>query len=97
MTTVKPERWQQIDELFRSALEREPEVRSAFLDQACAEDDPLRIEVKALIASHDQSESFMEAPAVEDGITRIALLEREPLQWFSNLAISPDGRWILYT
>ncbi len=30
-------------------------------------------------------------------ITRIALLEREPLQWFSNLAISPDGRWILYS
>ena len=30
-------------------------------------------------------------------ITRIALLEREPVKWFSNLAISPDGRWILYT
>src|SRR5258705_2981651 len=30
-------------------------------------------------------------------ITRIALLEREPLQWFSNLPISPDGRWIVYT
>jgi hypothetical protein len=29
--------------------------------------------------------------------TRVAVLEREPLQWFSNLAISPDGRWILYT
>jgi Tol biopolymer transport system component len=30
-------------------------------------------------------------------ITRIAVLEREPVNWFSNLAISPDGRWILYT
>ena len=29
--------------------------------------------------------------------TRVAVLEREPVNWFSNLAISPDGRWILYT
>ena len=62
---VTPERWQRINELFRSTLEREPEGRSAFLDQACAEDNPLRLEVETLIASHDQSESFMEAPAFE--------------------------------
>jgi Tol biopolymer transport system component len=30
-------------------------------------------------------------------ITRVAVLVREPVNWFSNLAISPDGRWILYT
>ncbi len=89
MTTVKPERWQQIDELFRSALEREPEGRSAFLDQACAEDDPLRIEVKALIASHDQSESFMEAPAFEDAAEMLVGDQVDPLvgQWIGPYKI----------
>jgi len=32
---MKPERWQQIDELFLAALERESSERMAFLDQAC--------------------------------------------------------------
>src|SRR6266446_4030402 len=69
--TVTPERWQRINELFRGALECKPEGRSAFLDQACVEDDPLRIEVETLIASHDQSESFMEAPAFEAAAVRL--------------------------
>jgi Tol biopolymer transport system component/predicted Ser/Thr protein kinase len=81
---VTPERWQQIDELFRSALEHAPEGRSAFLDQACAEDDPLRIEVKTLIASHDQSESFMEAPAFEDAAEMLVGDQVDPV----------EGQWI---
>jgi len=32
---MKPERWQQIDELFLAALERESSERTAFLDRAC--------------------------------------------------------------
>ncbi|MCA1600575.1 MAG: winged helix-turn-helix domain-containing protein, partial [Acidobacteria bacterium] len=30
-------------------------------------------------------------------VTPIATIEKEPINWASNLAISPDGRWILYT
>ena len=30
-------------------------------------------------------------------VTRIATIEKEPINTASNLAISPDGRWILYT
>ena len=30
-------------------------------------------------------------------LTRIATIEKEPINTASNLAISPDGRWILYT
>ena len=36
---MKPERWQQLDELFHGALEREPEERAAFLDEGCAGDE----------------------------------------------------------
>ena len=30
---MKPERWQQLDDLFHSALGRAPAERAAFLDQ----------------------------------------------------------------
>jgi len=30
-------------------------------------------------------------------VTPVATIEKEPINWASNLAIAPDGRWILYT
>jgi hypothetical protein len=60
------ERWQQIDELFQAALEREPAERAAFLDEACAGDQALRKEVESLLRSDEQAESFIETPASRD-------------------------------
>jgi Tol biopolymer transport system component len=62
---MKPERWQQIDELFLAALERESSERMAFLDQACAGDESLCREIESLIASHEQADSYIEHPALE--------------------------------
>jgi len=62
---MMPERWQQLDRLFHSALERAPEERAAFLDQACAGDQQLRREVEVLIAAHARAGSFIEKPALE--------------------------------
>jgi len=59
---MKPERWQQIETLLHSALAHAPEERSAFLVEACEDDDLLRREVESLIATHEQAESFLEAP-----------------------------------
>ncbi|MCA1606806.1 MAG: protein kinase, partial [Acidobacteria bacterium] len=61
---MTPERWQKVKELFESALERTPDERCAFLDQACDGDEPLRREVQSLLASFNEGESFMEQPAV---------------------------------
>lgn len=58
-------RWQQIKEIFHSALEREPEERSAFLDKTCAGDESLRSEVEALIEAHEKDGSFIDSPAYE--------------------------------
>ncbi len=33
---MNPERWQQIKQLYNSALEIEPDRQKAFLDEACA-------------------------------------------------------------
>ncbi len=62
---MKPERWQQLDQLFHAALERAPEERAAFLDEACAGDRQLRKEVEALITANEQAGSFIEKPALE--------------------------------
>jgi serine/threonine protein kinase/TolB-like protein/tetratricopeptide (TPR) repeat protein len=62
---MKPERWQQLDELFHAALERKPQERAAFLDEACAGDEALRQRVEALLAAHEQAGSFIESPAME--------------------------------
>src|SRR5438876_421603 len=62
---MKPERWQQLDALFHSALEREPEERATFLDEACAGDDALRKQVEALLTAHEEAGSFIESPALE--------------------------------
>ena len=42
---MKLERWQQVDELLEAALERAASERTAFLKQACDEDEALRQEV----------------------------------------------------
>src|SRR5262245_1525400 len=60
---MKPEQWRQVDQLFQAALERAPEDRAAFISEACGDDDSLRREVEALLASDGQAESFMDAPA----------------------------------
>ncbi len=62
---MTPERWQQIEKLFYSALEREPGERAAFLDEACADDEGLRRDVEALLAAGEQPESGFEALKAE--------------------------------
>ncbi|HYJ47231.1 MAG TPA: hypothetical protein VEV81_11520, partial [Pyrinomonadaceae bacterium] len=57
--------WQQIKEIFHSAVELEPGERSAFLDAACADDNSLRREVETLIAAHEKTGSFIDSPAYE--------------------------------
>src|SRR5437870_3900003 len=64
---MTPERWQQVKELFHSALERESNHRALFLDEACAGDASLRREVESLITSHEQTGSFIDSPAYELG------------------------------
>jgi serine/threonine protein kinase/Tfp pilus assembly protein PilF len=62
---MKAERWKQVNDLFQSAVERTPEARAAFLDQACHGDEGLRREVGSLLTSYERSENFIELPAYE--------------------------------
>src|SRR6478672_5274980 len=62
---MKPERWKQVTDLFQSAVERAPERRGAFLDEACHGDEGLRREVGSLLTSYERAENFIEVPAFE--------------------------------
>ncbi len=62
---MTPERYQQIGEIYHSALERGPKQRVAFLAEACAGDEELLREVESLIASNEKAGEFIQTPALE--------------------------------
>ncbi|HEX9637567.1 MAG TPA: serine/threonine-protein kinase [Acidobacteriota bacterium] len=62
---MKPEQWPQIQQLFQAALERDPEQRAAFLEQACGADRSLHREITSLLAAHAQADSFLETQAYQ--------------------------------
>ena len=70
---MTPDRWQQIEQLFHAALEREPAQRAAFLRDACAADDGLRREVESLLAQ-EQSVPVTQTPALVVGKSQFVWL-----------------------
>lgn len=74
---MTPERWQQVKEIFNSAINYRPEERGLFLSQACSGDDNLREEVESLIASHEQSGNFIDEPAFVAAASLLADEKRE--------------------
>ncbi len=62
---MNSERYQRIQVLLQSALEKKLGERSAYLAQACGEDNALRREVESLIVSSERARSFLESPVGE--------------------------------
>ena len=58
---MTPQRWQRIEELFRTVAERPLVERESYLTSACADDEDLRREVLELLA-HQTAESFLDNP-----------------------------------
>src|SRR5205085_11280312 len=87
---MTPARFQAIEEIYRAALDREPDQVSAFLDKACKGDQVLRRKVEALLASRQRVGNFIEDSAL--GVaTRIIENEKEDLldvQTFGHYQIS---------
>ena len=82
---MTPERWQQVKEIFNSAINYRPEERSSFVSRACSGDEELRSEVESLIASHEESGSFIDKPAFE---AAASLLSREKVELNSGQMIA---------
>ena len=54
---MTPERWQQVQEIFNSAIKCRPDERDSFLSEVCSDDEALRREVELLMASHEKTGS----------------------------------------
>ena len=57
--------WDRIKQIVDEAIHREPEERSAFLNEACDGNDSIRREVESLLSSFERADGFMEAPAFD--------------------------------
>src|SRR5215510_760731 len=79
---MEPDRWEQIERLYHAALERGPDEREAFLDEACAGDEDLRREVEGLLVCDIPSDSFIQSPAIE--IAARALAAEPPIETSTN-------------
>ena len=62
---MNPERWNQVDKLLQSALDRPEAERDLFLRSACDGDEQLEHEVRSLLAAHERADSFLSVPAIE--------------------------------
>src|SRR3954470_15717282 len=65
MPTMDLAQWKQLDNLLQSVLERPIEERDAFLRHACAGDEPLEQQVRALLSAEPDAKHFLERPAVD--------------------------------
>jgi serine/threonine protein kinase/Tfp pilus assembly protein PilF len=83
---MTPERWEKIERIYHSALERESGERESFLDQACAGDNELRREIVSLLAHDDSDDGFIAAPALADAAQ---LMAGDPLM--ESTATLPDA------
>jgi eukaryotic-like serine/threonine-protein kinase len=59
------ERWQKIESIYHTALERETSHRAAYLEQVCEGDKALERELESLLAEAEETEDFLEVSAIE--------------------------------
>ena len=78
---MKPERWERIKEVFEAALELDAPARTAFLADACGEDEDLCAEVTHLLGRYEAAGEFLERPVVP--VARLPFLSDRPQGIFS--------------
>ena len=73
---MDPERWNHVDKLLQSALDRPEAERDVFLRRACGGDQQLEDDVRSLLAAHDRADRR---------------LSRRPGDRSRRTPVSPDG------
>ena len=60
---MNKERWQQVNEIFHTALEHDTATREAYVRNATEGDDELLREVQTLLTTHQKAPRFLDQPA----------------------------------
>jgi serine/threonine protein kinase/Tol biopolymer transport system component len=63
MTSLRPEDWRRVREVFEGALGQPAGRRRSFIAESCGGDESLSHQVMALLASHEHATDFLETPA----------------------------------
>jgi serine/threonine protein kinase len=61
---MTPEQWQKVEAVLQAAIDRPPQDRASFLDEACAGDSQMLDEATSLINAYNQAGDFIEQPAI---------------------------------
>src|SRR5688500_17664977 len=65
-SSMKAERWHEIETVLQDALDRPPLERASFLQDVCAGDEELKTEATTLIAAYEEAGDFIEQPAMAE-------------------------------
>jgi hypothetical protein len=80
---VNPEKWQQMKQLFASALDLAPEARHQFLGNACGGDESLLAEMEALLSADEADQS------ASTGLASTPV--RTPITRWDGQKVGPQG------
>src|SRR6266852_308187 len=86
------ERWRQVEKLYHSALERQPDQRGVFLTEACQGDEELRREVESLLSQNVSAEGALDRPAWEAAQTLEPGARLGPYQVLDTLGAGGMGQ-----
>ncbi len=56
---MNPERWTRVADIYDSVVQVSPEARERVLDEACGDDEDLRLEIQSLLEARDEAGSFL--------------------------------------
>jgi len=73
---MNAERWHQVEQLYHSARDQEPDLRDHFLNQACSGDEELRREVESLLSYETETAMLLDRPALEVAVRALAVDRR---------------------
>jgi len=62
---MEPDRWQNLERLYHAALQRNEGQVHSFLDEACGQDQSLRVELESLLKYGQRPAKFFDKPAFE--------------------------------
>ena len=74
-------------ELFKRAVDRPVEQRSAFLNEACGDDVGLRREVESLLKFNKDGDQFLEEPAMDIAVESLFQTALKPDQRIGNYEV----------